>query len=183
MGDYLRQCWDRDEKRVREVGLRAGDFVSLLGQYNDVWHEVTYAGDTWVSLAGKRSESLYRVTQIHRAADPWDFQEVGSMTTQEGKFSTWGPKYGDPLPTRFWYHGNFVLEPWLWNYCSRNVTPKMAKDPLPFFRAAGLDRVDEQVPWHRADEVTRRIRDVRIKGWSVYCKKVPTVKFNRTIKI
>lgn len=47
-GDAIR----REEKiaKVKELGIEAGDFVSLAREYGDVWHEVESVGDTYITV-------------------------------------------------------------------------------------------------------------------------------------
>jgi hypothetical protein len=192
--DYLRKCeFERAEKLLKE-GVRVGDMVGLINQYRDVWHEVDktfFESKETEPLSAmlkfynnegvSRLEFLSRVIRVHHRGDPWNFGEAKIIYTKQGHFSDWLHYHGEkplPIPDEFRYQGTFTIEPWLWYYGGRNCNPK---NPIPLKELADKAKLPiEGVPWKEAYSVIERLKETKIKGWSVTCKLKAEQKFEKT---
>lgn len=177
--NIFKEIDERRTKFVQECGLVAGDFIKVF--WYDCWCEVQSVYDT-SCVVFKRDSTEYtffsNICWIHRANDPWDHAEVRSVNTAKGSF---GGKKRPPVPDQFLYHGTYTLKPWLWNYCGKNVLPKKEMSLDPFAEKAGVEV--SNVPWDQTEEVIKKLKSSRIKGWFPHCSVVPEQKFEKTIAV
>lgn len=189
MIDYLEGLKRERRDAVRAIGIKPGDFINILSWFGDVWSQVEsvydneerYGSVTHYRNSGRhQTEILYfdNIRKVHRANDPWDWREVRIIHLPDGNF---GDRHNPALPERFFYKGTFSIEPWLWNYCGRNVAPKEARSLQPFLELAGVS--DTGIPWNEAQNVIAKLKEKRIKGWYPICSVKAEQTFGHTMMV
>lgn len=191
---YFKEREDRWGRLVAEIGVKAGDFVSIAGHDRCSWYEVDRSfiektddsrGMICIFDGSERSEITWadRVCHIHRKDDPWDWKEVGLLHRKGESYTNWpDPNRGKKMiPPEFQYHGTYTLKHWLWYYCNKPVEGKKAPAPEEFVKKAGVPTTG--VPWDKAGEYMQRLKAIRIKGWNGAWQREAEQTFGKSINI
>jgi hypothetical protein len=185
MSDFTTTCDLINTAAVRSVGLKVGDFINYAWTYSYVWAEVVsvYENSCSVCCGRRRHNSDYvffhNINYIHRKDDLWDDNEVRIMSDRAGHYGNRESTL--PLPEKYLYQGTYRIQPWLWNYCGQNVTPKISQNLQSFLDLHGLP--GHNVPWNEAWAVCRKLEEKRIKGWHPICRPIAEQHYGKTIAI